>query len=191
VSSRAEVHRLLASGWSQVRIAQHLGLARSTVAYHARRVLAPDPKFNRRYDWEAIQRYYDAGNSITQCQTEFGVSRKAFMDAVARGAIRTRPHGIPVSKLLAGRRSRSHHKGRLIGLGLLPQACGLCGIREWQGRPLRLQLHQINGDGTDNRLENLQLLCPNCHSQTDTFAGRNRRGRPSEPLSLESSDAPP
>jgi 5-methylcytosine-specific restriction endonuclease McrA len=36
-------------------------------------------------------------------------------------------------------------------------------------------LHHVNGDGRDNRLENLQLLCPNCHSQTDNFAGRNVR----------------
>jgi 5-methylcytosine-specific restriction endonuclease McrA len=43
-------------------------------------------------------------------------------------------------------------------------------------------LHHINGDRLDNRLENLQLLCPNCHSQTSTYSGRNghRRHRPHE-----------
>ncbi len=40
-----------------------------------------------------------------------------------------------------------------------------------------MALHHINGEGTDNRLENLQLLCPNCHSQTPNFSGRNVRKR--------------
>ena len=38
-----------------------------------------------------------------------------------------------------------------------------------------MALHHVNGDGSDNRLENLQMLCPNCHSQTENFAGRKRR----------------
>lgn len=59
--------------------------------------------------------------------------------------------------------------------GLKADRCEICGISEWLGRPLSLPLHHLNGDGDDNRLENLQLLCPNCHSQTENFAGRKRR----------------
>lgn len=43
----------------------------------------------------------------------------------------------------------------------------------WNGLPLTLQVDHINGDNTDDRLENLRILCPNCHTQTDTWGGRN------------------
>jgi 5-methylcytosine-specific restriction endonuclease McrA len=71
--------------------------------------------------------------------------------------------------------NRSHLKGRLLGEGLKQNRCEVCGLAEWLGRPLSMALHHVNGDGLDNRLENLQLLCPNCHSQTENFAGRGRR----------------
>jgi hypothetical protein len=57
------------------------------------------------------------------------------------------------------------------------QRCERCGLTEWRGQPLSLELHHVNGNGSDNRLENLMLLCPNCHSQTETWGGRSK-GRP-------------
>lgn len=53
-----------------------------------------------------------------------------------------------------------------------PYVCDCCGISEWQGQKIVLQLDHKNGDNHDNRLENLHWLCPNCHSQTDTFCGK-------------------
>jgi hypothetical protein len=66
-------------------------------------------------------------------------------------------------------------KRRLISSGLLRAACYECGISEWRGRKLALHLDHVNGVGDDHRLENLRLLCPNCHSQTETYCGRNKR----------------
>jgi hypothetical protein len=57
---------------------------------------------------------------------------------------------------------------------LLPDNCSQCGIGpKWNGVPLVLQYDHINGVNTDQRLENLRSICPNCHTQTDTFGGRN------------------
>ena len=64
-------------------------------------------------------------------------------------------------------------KKRLIKEGIKENKCECCGITEWQGKPISLQIHHINGVHNDNRLENIQILCPNCHSQTDTYSGRN------------------
>lgn len=66
-------------------------------------------------------------------------------------------------------------KSRLIKEGLLKYKCCKCGITEWQNEPISLQLDHINGINNDHRLENLRFLCPNCHSQTDTYAGRNKK----------------
>lgn len=68
---------------------------------------------------------------------------------------------------------------RLFKEGILENVCAECGQKpNWNNKPLTLQLDHINGDHYDNRLENLRLLCPNCHSQTNTFCGKNRRKKP-------------
>ena len=64
-------------------------------------------------------------------------------------------------------------KKRLLDANLLEYKCAECGITEWRGQILSLQLDHINGVYDDHRIENLRLLCPNCHSLTETFAGRN------------------
>lgn len=65
-------------------------------------------------------------------------------------------------------------KRKLIAEGVLIEKCAVCGQEpEWCGQRLVLVLDHINGVPKDNRLINLRLLCPNCNSQTPTFAGRN------------------
>ena|SRR5271154_6721323 len=68
---------------------------------------------------------------------------------------------------------RGNLKKRLIENNLLKNECYVCGMGpEWNGKPLSLQIDHINGVSNDNRLENLRMLCPNCHSQTETYAGK-------------------
>lgn len=52
--------------------------------------------------------------------------------------------------------------------------CEVCGISDWQGKPISLQLDHIDGNADNNHEDNLRLLCPNCHSQTDTFGAKNK-----------------
>lgn len=69
----------------------------------------------------------------------------------------------------------SRLKIRLINEGRLEYKCACCGnTGEWQGQKLTLQLDHINGKNNDHRIENLRLLCPNCHSITETYAGKNK-----------------
>ena len=53
--------------------------------------------------------------------------------------------------------------------------CECCGIENWNGKIIVFQLHHKDGNNKNNRIENLQLLCPNCHSQTDNFSNRKRK----------------
>lgn len=70
--------------------------------------------------------------------------------------------------------NRDRLKIRLVKEGKMEYKCAICGNKgEWNGKPLSLQLHHINGVYNDHRLENLQLLCPNCHSQTESYSGKN------------------
>ncbi|NDB87145.1 MAG: HNH endonuclease, partial [Alphaproteobacteria bacterium] len=65
-------------------------------------------------------------------------------------------------------------KNRLWKVGILERKCYECNIKEWRGKPAPLQLDHINGKRTDNRIENLRILCANCHAQTETWTGKNR-----------------
>ncbi len=67
-------------------------------------------------------------------------------------------------------------KIRLVNEGYLEYKCSCCGnTGKWNNKPLTLQLDHINGINNDHRIENLRFLCPNCHSQTDSFAGKNNK----------------
>jgi Zn finger protein HypA/HybF involved in hydrogenase expression len=69
--------------------------------------------------------------------------------------------------------SSSTLRKRLIEEGARESKCESCGLSSWMGDPIPLELHHINGINTDNRPENLQILCPNCHAKTSNYKGKN------------------
>ena len=81
----------------------------------------------------------------------------------------------PISEILTENSEYQSYKlaRRLLKEKIKEYKCELCGNTEWMNKPIPLELHHINGIHTDNRLENLQLLCPNCHALTDNY--RNRK----------------
>lgn len=86
-------------------------------------------------------------------------------------------NSIPLKNILIANsnyQNRSSLKRRLLKENLLVNECYICKLKNWLGKSIVLQLDHINGVFNDHRIENIRLLCPNCHSQTQNFAGKNK-----------------
>lgn len=92
-----------------------------------------------------------------------------------RGATTPVVRAIPLQEVLVEGRwtQTSTLKRRLMESGLKRWMCEMCLRETWNRRAIPLELDHMNGRRDDNRLENLRVLCPNCHAQTDTYRGRN------------------
>ena len=172
------LRELLASSTPYTQIVAEIGCTKSTVSRYASQLgLA---KSKNKYSWPAIRAYYEAGHSGHATRRHFGLYPKTWQDAIKRGDIIPRPrraHVRTIDELMAAPSvRRTHLKDRLIREGLVQPRCAWCGIDRWRGQALSLELDHINGNPPDNRLVNLRLLCPNCHSQTETYSGRNANG---------------
>lgn len=77
--------------------------------------------------------------------------------------------GLPISSYIL--------KNQLLKLDYKKHICEMCSNSEWFDKLIPLELHHVNGNKFDNRIENLQLLCPNCHSFTDNYRGKNMSAR--------------
>lgn len=90
----------------------------------------------------------------------------------------------PLSEILVKNYEYSSNKlrKRLITEGIKEHKCECCGLKEWLNEPIPLELDHIDGDHYNNTLENLKILCPNCHAKTPTYRGKNKRSKNSQTL---------
>lgn len=153
------------------------------------------------YTIEEFKQATEASYSIAQALTKLGLSPKGGNYRVfkkfqklynvdtshftGQGHLKGKTHNfntIPLDEILVRDYEYSSNKlrKRLISEGLKEHKCECCGLTEWLGEPIPLELDHIDGDHYNNLIENLKILCPNCHAKTPTYRGKNKKSKNSE-----------
>lgn len=94
-----------------------------------------------------------------------------------KGGLKITPPKILLSEILIGNHPQFQTfklKNRLLKEGLIENKCSICGIKNWNNKSIKLELDHIDGNRVNHEFSNLRLLCPNCHSQTDTYRSKTR-----------------
>jgi predicted RNA-binding Zn-ribbon protein involved in translation (DUF1610 family) len=123
----------------------------------------------------------ESSQSMAQAASTLGLHFNTFKThAIKHGCYKTNQPGKGLKKNIGNKvefkdiKTRSGIRRRIIEENLIPYKCNECGISEWNGKKLSLHLDHVNGSGWDHDLNNLRFLCPNCHSQTSTYTGKNK-----------------
>lgn len=195
-----KVLELRKCGWSYGKISKELGLSKALVAYYSKRNTIESAieknkikeKAQKEYEQIVCENVKKANSMCDLCKlmgkrptnTNYlhftKIIEKYNIDVSHFSSLpvqRVKPQKISDSEYFVcdkiSLKSSFNVKRRILKSGIKEYKCECCGRVQWNGDLIPLELHHINGDRYDNRLENLQLLCPNCHAQTDTYAGKN------------------
>ena len=145
-------------------------------------------------DKETFEKVVKESFSIAQCMVKLGRKPSSgnyktfyrYKDLYGVDTSHFTGQGYLKGKWAQNRKSVGYYKGKkgltikgkvllqkLIDEGYKERKCEKCGNTEWQGMPIPLQVHHVDGNHLNNDVNNLQVLCPNCHALTDNFCGRN------------------
>ena len=186
MNKKEKIINLLESGLTYNEIIKHFkdnneSVSKSTISFHAKRnniirTLESNLTIDS-FDWVEIQKYYDICKCYKKTKSKFGISDKNWKEAQDKKLILTKRR-IKITKnnfieYISALRNRKTIKKYILKFTDMKYECDICKLITWNDKEISLQLDHINGVNDDNRLENLRLLCPNCHSQTDTYAGKN------------------
>ncbi len=178
------IRRMLGEGYNQNQIVKALKVAQSTVSHH-RKMMGMGNAPLRKYDWTVIDADLRETRSLKITMKKWGFSYEAYKSAARRGEITLWKSMCSYSldellAFLSGKRAIPSHR-RLLRKAMVasgtPNRCACCKRSKWRGHPLALDLDHVDGDPWNNTIENLRLLCPNCHSITATWRGRNVKAR--------------
>lgn len=171
--------------YSEIKL--ELGVSIPTISYHAKKLGISRSKHSciNSSNVEDIQNDIDCGLTLSDICLKYNFGRGTLLRANKKGIV-----NIPSRKLLSsmsldeillyvkGRKTSAHErkiiKNKLIKSGI-PYVCNECGINEWRGNKLTLELDHIDGNNKNNTRNNFRLLCLNCHSCTLTWRGRNKK----------------
>lgn len=147
---------------------------------------------NKYSDWE--EQIREAGistNSASAAAAKLGIKIDTYRkyakkyecyntNQSGRGISKPNTTKIPLDDILDGLHPQyksSQLRIRLIEAEFFEAKCNRCNLAEWQGEPIPLELEHKDGCHTNHKLENLEILCPNCHALTETYCGRNRKDK--------------
>ena len=167
-------------------VAKKLGFTETTVRRRMVEYGLKPLKPNNRYTKEVMEPIVRESFSLAEVMKKLGLKPVGGNYALIKASIRKHDLNTDHFTGQAWNRGRYQPLGELrcksairnYMLREVNNTCEHCGIMEWQGKPITLELDHINGDNTDNSRENLRILCPNCHSQTSTFRNQKRNFMP-------------
>lgn len=147
----ADLQKMLDTSDTYIEVLEKCGLTSNSNNYNTLNRLIK--KYNLNLD------SINANRKRMQAVKYTRYTKESFTQAIITGDISDSP-----SRLLK----------RIVKFGIKPYACKCCGLSSWNNKPISLELHHEDGNRRNNKLSNLKILCPNCHSQTGNFRFKNK-----------------